>query len=399
LMPILLSVIGMNTHAVFVIACVVCIFGCLLMAFIANLPIALGPAVAILAYFSTVVVQSNHLTWQQGILSVFISGIGLVIVTGFHLQKKILGSLPDSFFSAICAGLGLFLILIALKNSQLISMTTGIFSLHGQAWTSLSWIFILSFVITAVLDRLHVTGTFMIAIILSTLTALAFGFVHDHGFISIPPAMDVHLFTADWHSISNPIIWEAAISLLLMTLFDNTGTLVGLTQTIGTMNKSQARKAISKGVIANAIATLFASLISSPCTSSYLESASGIRAGGKTGLTPFTISICFILLLFFSPLVATVPAQATAAVLLYIGLLMFNQIRLISFNQSPTAWGSVATMILIPLTFSVAEGLGGGLMLYTLLSCLTQKARKNFNQKTIWLTSLLAAFILFFHLT
>jgi AGZA family xanthine/uracil permease-like MFS transporter len=394
LMPTLLSVTGMNNNALFVIACVVCIFSSLLIAFIANLPIAIGPAVAILAYFSTVVVQLNHFTWQQGILAVFISSVGLIIVTAFNLQKKIIASLPDSFFSAICAGLGLFLVLIALKNAQLFNISKSIFSMHWNPWTPGSWVFILSLIITILLDRLRVPGAFIIAIILSTLTSLLVGFTDYQGTISIPPSINANLFTQDWHAISNPAIWQSALCLLLITLFDNTGTLVGLTQTIGTMNQTQARKAISKGVIANALSTFFASLISSPCTSTYLESATGIRAGGKTGLTALTVSLCFILLLFFSPLVTTVPSQATSAVLLYIGLLMFSKISHIPFNLPATAWGCVATIILIPLSFSVVEGLGAGLLFYTFLSPFTQKSRQDFNRKTIWLTALLALFML-----
>lgn len=399
LMPILLSAIGMHTSALFVTACVVCIIGCLLMSLIANLPVAIGPAVAILAYFATVVVHSNHLSWQQGMLAVFIAAVGLVIVTAFHLQKKIVSSLPDQFFSAICAGLGIFLFIIALNNAQLVSMNHGLLSLHLESWKPVSWIFILSLTITLILDRFHIIGTFIIAIIASTLVALAFGWVHYHGFLSLPPSIGPNLFTAKWSAVSNPIIWASAVCLLLITLFDNTGTLVGLTQTMGTMTPENSRKAVSKGVIANAITTLFSSLLSSPCTSTYLESASGIRAGGKTGLTSLTISICFIFLLFFSPLVSMVPPQATSAVLLYIGLLMFSKAKDITFKEPATAWGCIVTVILIPLSFSVAEGLGGGLLAYSILSCLSHNGRKQFNRKTIWLTCLLILFILFFYFT
>jgi AGZA family xanthine/uracil permease-like MFS transporter len=397
LMPDLLSTVGMNPSALFVTACVVAIFGGLLMALIANLPVAIGPAVAILAYFATVVVHANHLSWQQGMLAVFIAAIGLVIVTGFHLQRKIVASLPDQFFSAICAGLGLFLILIALNNSQILSMESSIFSLHWQPWTPLSWIFLLSLVLTIALDRLNVIGTFIIAIVVSTVVALLLGLTSYHGTVSVPPAVSANLIKFDWSAAGNPAIWHAAICLLLITLFDNTGTLVGLTQTIQTMNPTQAKKAISKGVIANAISTLFASLFSSPCTSTYLESASGIRAGGKTGLTSSTTAVCFVLLLFFSPLVATVPSQATSAVLLYIGFLMLSKIRDLRFDQPATAWGALAAALLIPITFSVAEGLGAGLVIYTLLSGMSKKMRAQFNRKTSWLTALLVLFILFFH--
>ncbi len=399
LMPMLLSSIGMHTSALFVTACVVCIIGCLLMSLIANLPVAIGPAVAILAYFATVVVKSNHLSWQQGMLAVFIAAAGLVVVTAFHLQKKIVSSLPDQFFSAICAGLGVFLFIIALNNAKLITLNHGLFSIRPEPWKPESWIFILSLIIAIVLDRFHVIGTFIIAIIASTLAALALGLVHYHGVLSMPPAIGPNLFTAKWNAASNPVIWGAAVCLLLITLFDNTGTLVGLTQTMRTMTPENSRKAVSKGVIANAITTFFSSFISSPCTSTYLESASGIRAGGKTGLTSLTISICFILLLFFSPLVGTVPPQATSAVLLYIGLLMFSKAKDITFKEPATAWGCIVTVILIPLSFSVAEGLGGGLIVYSILSCFSHKGRKQFNRKTIWLTCLLLLFILFFHFT
>lgn len=398
LMPILLSAIGMHANALFMTTTLVCIIGGVLIAFIANLPVAIGPAVAILAYFSMAVVNANHISWQQGMLAVFIAAVGLIVVTAFHLQKKIIASLPDQFFSAICAGLGLFLMLIALKNSQLFQIQHDLLNLHAQPWHPLSWIFILSLIIAVILDRLNVIGSFIIAIITSTLTALLFGLIHYHGLLSLPPSINPNLFTADWHALSNPIIWHAAVCLLLITLFDNTGTLVGLTQAIGITNTEKAKKAISKGVIANAISTLFASLISSPCTSTYLESASGIRAGGKTGLTSFTTAICFIFLLFFSPLVATVPAQATAAVLFYIGFLMLSKVRDINFQNSATAWGSIATVLLIPITFSVAEGLGAGLIIYTLLSLLTKKNRQRFHKNTIWLTCLLVAFTVFFHL-
>jgi AGZA family xanthine/uracil permease-like MFS transporter len=396
-MPSILTTIGMSPTALFVSVCLVCLVGSLLIALIANLPVAIGPAVAILAYFTTVVVQSNDFTWQQGILAVFIAALGLVMVTAFHLQKKIVTALPNQFFSAVCAGLGLFLMLIALNNAHILSMNHRIFKWHWQPWTGLSFIFLLSFVITITLDRLKIMGSFLLAIVISTLVAWAFGFIHYHGLLSMPPSLSANLLKPDWSFVNHLAIWHAAICLLLITLFDNTGTLVGLTQTMHHMTTDQARKAVSKGVIANAIASFFASLLSSPCTSTYLESASGIRAGGKTGLTSSVTATCFLLLLFFSPLVATVPSEATSAILLYIGFLMFSQIQRLRFNEPAVAWGSLCTAVMIPITFSVAEGLGAGLMLYSVMSTFTSNTRKQFNKKTIGLTVFLIVFMVFFH--
>lgn len=397
LMPNLLGNMGMDTQALFVTTCVVCIFGGILMGLIANLPVTIAPAVAIIAYFTTVVVQTNHLSWQQAMLAVFVAAVGLVIVTAFHLQRKIVTSLPQPFFNAICAGLGLFLIIIALNNSQIISLQGNIFSIRWQPWSPPSWIFLLSLVITIALDRLHIIGNFIIAIIIATAFALLTGLSHYHGLFSLPPHVQANLLQFDWNAIHNPIIWHAAICLLLVTLLDNTGTLVGLTQTLDHLDNQQMEQAVSKGVIANALSTLFASLLSSPCTSTYLESATGIRAGGKTGLTSSITALCFVLLLFFSPLVATVPPQATSAIILYIGFLMFSKIRGLHFKEFATTWGSLVTIVLIPMCLSVAEGLSGGLVVYSLLSCCHKKTRDTFNKRTIWLTVLLVLFLLFFH--
>ena len=394
LMPSLLQHIGMPTSSVFVSTILVCIVGSLLMALIANLPIAIGPAVATIAYFASAVATHSTLTWQSGISALIIAAIALFIATCLRVQVNIAKAIPEDFFSAICSGLGLFLVVIALSNASILQVTHKPLSASFLTWGPSTWLFLVSAILSIAFDKLRISGAFILAILITTGIAFIAGLAHYHGLFALPSGIHLSFLQANWQSLHHTAVWETAFCIFLITLFDNTGTLLGLLQLMNRHNTNPKKSGFSRGVMANALSTLTASALASPSTSTYLESAGGIRAGGKTGLTTLVVAVGFVLLLFFSPFVLAIPKEASSGVLFYIGCIMLRKIKDIHWKEWPCTIGCLITALVIPITYSVANGIAAGLVAYTLMSCFTRHRRQQFLYKSLWVTSVLAIFVL-----
>lgn len=394
LMPSMLKHIGMEAHATFVAVCVCCFLGTLLISYIAKLPIALGPGVATIAYFSIVVVGYQGITWQEGVTVLLIASIGLLLFTAMNWQRLILNALPPGFSQAICAGIGLFIICIGLSHAHILNTSNGLLNASWGAWTPRQGLFIASTLLLVFLDQRRIAGAFLLTIIVATVLSLYWGYTHFMGAITIPTAWPHSFFSAKWHYLQNPKAWQFALSLFFITLFDNTGTSMALVNQIPSIAPHKKKKMISKAILANAISCCCAGLLATPCTSSYLESAAGIRSGAKTGTAARVVAICFLLTLFFYPLLQAIPREPIAAILVYIGCLMLGTIRLINWKSIPTAFAVITTAAVIPMTYSIAVGLGAGLIIYTLLSLSSSTSREAFHRQSMGLTVCLCLYLI-----
>ncbi|MBS0350423.1 MAG: NCS2 family permease [Proteobacteria bacterium] len=391
--PSILQSTGMDFGAVYVATCLVTILGCLLMAFMANYPIAVAPAMGLNVFFTYTVVQTLGYSWQNALGIVFISGMIFLLLVATRIRQWIIEYLPENISVGTAAGIGLFITLIALENANIIVRSPGKTLIMAGHLASLpSLLFFIGFFIIAILDYYKIKGAIIIAILITTIISLILGLSHFHGIFAVPPSIKPTLFSLRIGQILNLKDLPVLFTFLLVGFFDATGTLIGvLRQPLFRLDPLRSKR-LSRALIADSIATTAGSLIGTASTSTYIESAAGIEAGGRTGLTSLTISILFLVLLFVSPLAQAVPPFAVAPALAYVGLLMLRNIGHISVNDPIEFIPAIIIVIMIPFTFSIADGLGMGLITFVILKIFTGKIKQL--NPILWL--LAVVFILYF---
>ncbi|MGE3362713.1 MAG: NCS2 family permease, partial [Rhizobiaceae bacterium] len=308
--PEILSTTGMDRGSVFVATCLAAALGSAVMALVANWPIGMAPGMGLNAFFAFTVVAALGFTWQQALGAVFISGVIFFLLTVTGVRSWLVAGIPHSLRSAIAAGIGLFLAIIALKNAGIVvdnpATLIGLGSLHNTG-TLLS---ILGFFIIAALDALKVRGAILIGILVVTVLSMMFGISQFTGIVSMPPSIAPTFLQLDIAGILHAGIIQVILVFVLVEVFDATGTLIGVAKRAKLIEEGKPNN-LGKALFADSAAILGGSLIGTSSTTAYVESASGVQAGGRTGLTALTIAGLFLLALFFSPLAGAVPAYAT----------------------------------------------------------------------------------------
>jgi AGZA family xanthine/uracil permease-like MFS transporter len=384
----ILSAAGIDTQAAFIATAIVTAIACILMGLFSNFPFVAAPGIPLASYFSFYVVQTLGYSWQVALGAVLISGIIFFILTATRIRGLILRSIPDTLMIGTAAGLGLFIALIGLKTAGVIVPTPSTLVKLGNLAEPSIILFFLGFFIIALLEQLKIPGAILIGIVSVTLLSFAIGLNHYHGMISLPS----HLNTWNAFQLNGLFDQKGLIvifTFVLITLFDGTGTLVGLLYQLR-FKMPHVEKRISGALMADSVATVSGALLGTSSISVFCESAAGVRAGGRTGLTAILVGFLFIFAIFFAPLTNTVPAYATAPALLYVGILMIKPITEVQWDDLTEVIPGVATFILIPLSFSIADGLGIGIILYVILKALSGKLKQ---LKPLLI--ILAAFFLF----
>ena len=391
--PAILHAAGMDSGSVYVATCLITIFSCLLVGLMANYPIAIAPAMGLNVFFSYTVVQSLGYSWQNALGIVFISGIIFLLLAITKVRQWIIDLMPEALNVGTAAGIGLFISLIALQNAGIIvkPKSSALLS-SGNITSAPCLLFFLGFFIIAILDFFKIRGAIIISILTVTLISLLFGLTQYHGVFSLPPSIKPTLLALNIHDLLRIDNLSILFAFVLVGFFDATGTLLGVLRQPLFKNDPQRPKKLSRALIADSIGTTVGPLLGTSSTSTYIESAAGIEAGGRTGLTSITICLLFGLLLFISPLAQTIPAFAVAPALIYVGLLMLRNIVHIPVNNPTDFISSMTIVIMIPLTFSIADGLGMGIISYVILKLLTGKI-KELNSMIIGLA---AVFFLYF---
>ncbi|MGQ0583613.1 MAG: NCS2 family permease [Reyranella sp.] len=362
--PDILKAAGMPFEAVFAATCIAAAIGCLLMAFLANYPIALAPGMGLNAYFAFGVVGGMGHTWQVALGCVFISGVIFLIISVLPIREWIVNAIPKSLKMAIAAGIGLFLALIALKNAGIVVAHPATLVTHGKLTSFPVIMATLGFALIVALEYRKIMGGVIIGILVVTIIAVVAGQQKFGGIVGPPPSVMPVFLQMDLAGAFSVGLVTVVFAFLFVDLFDNTGTLIALAHRGGFMRKDGTVPRLRGALIADSSAAMIGAAVGTSTTTSYIESASGINAGGRTGLTAATVAVLFLLALFFAPLAGTIPAYATAPALLYVACLMARGLTEVEWNDITEAAPAVITAIAMPFTFSIADGIAFGFISY-----------------------------------
>jgi AGZA family xanthine/uracil permease-like MFS transporter len=372
--PIILGKTGMDQGAVFVATCVAAAVSTLVMALYANYPIALAPGMGINAFFAFTVVLTYKYTWQQALAAVFCSGVLFFLISVFRIRQYVIDAIPQNLKLAVSAGVGLFLGIIALEEAKVVVDHPATLVTLGDLTNPQPILMLLGFVLIAGLNHRRILGGTLIGILVVTAIGLPFGLAKFTGVISVPPSIAPTFLQLDFSRVTELTFITVVFSILFVDVFDNAGTLIGVTHRTGLMQNGKLAR-MKEALISDSFAAMFGALIGTSTTTSYIESAAGVSAGGRTGLTAAFVGLFFLLALFFAPLAGMIPAYASAAALLYVACVMARGLAEIDWEDVTEYAPAVVTAITMPLTYSIATGIGLGFITYTLAKLIGGKIR------------------------
>lgn len=367
---------GMPTNAVFTATALAAIVGCLVMSIYAKKPFGLAPGMGLNAFFVYTVCLAMGHPWQMALTAIFLEGILFILLTVTNVRKLIVDAIPVTMKRAIGAGIGLYIAFIGLKsagiivNSEATSVALGSFSDPAVILS------IIGFLITSVLVILNVKGGMLLGIIATTLIGIPMGVTNFNGVMSTPPSIEPIFCKFEWSQILSWDMVAIVFTFLFIDMFDTIGTVVGVSVKSGMVDKDGNVDGINKVLMADAVATVAGAVFGTSTTTTYIESASGVSEGGRTGLTSFTIAVCFAIALMFSPLFLAIPGAATGPVLFIVGVMMASPVRDIDWSDYSEAIPAFVTMLLMPLAYSISDGIMLGMITYTLLNALAGKLKK-----------------------
>ena len=372
--PQILGAAGMDKGAVFVATCLASAVCTLVMGLYANYPIALAPGMGLNAFFAFTIVLTYKYTWQQALAAVFCSGVLFMLVSLFRIREYIIDAIPYNLKLAISAGIGLFLAIIGLQSAGIIVDHPATLVTLGNLTQPSAILALLGFVLIAALNYRRILGGTIIGILIVALIGIPFGLAQFQGLISMPPPLTTFL-QLDFSRVMELGFITVVLTLFLVDLFDNAGTLIGVTHRAGLLDKQGRLPRMRQALLSDSVAAMFGSLVGTSTTTSYIESAAGVNAGGRTGLTAVVVAILFLVALFFSPLAGMIPAYATAAALLYVATIMAKGLAEMSWDDVTEYAPAVITAVAMPLTYSIATGIGLGFITYVVIKILAGKAQ------------------------
>jgi AGZA family xanthine/uracil permease-like MFS transporter len=387
--PQILGAAGVPKESVFVATCLVSALGTAVMAFYANYPIAMAPGMGLNAYFAFAVVLGMGIAWPAALGAVFISGCLFILVTVLGLRSMIVNGIPRSLRTAITVGIGLFLALIALKSSGIVVGSEPTLVKVGDLHKAEPILAIVGFFLIVTLDKLRVKGAILIGIIVVTVLSFFVAGNTFHGVFSAPPSIDPTLFKLDIPGALKTGILNVVLVFFLVELFDATGTLMGVASRAGLLVPGKMDR-MNKALLADSAAIIAGAALGTSSTTAYIESAAGVQAGGRTGLTALIVAVLFLAALFIAPLAGVVPAYATAPALLFVACLMLRDLVDIDWHDTTESVPAAITALMMPFTYSIAEGIAFGFISYAVLKLLTGRAREV--KPVIWVIAALFAF-------
>ncbi len=382
--PGILSLTGMDFGAVFVATCVSAAIGCFIMGAFANYPIALAPGMGLNAYFTFAVVKGMGVPWQVALAAVFVSGLIFFAFSFLRIREMLVNALPMSLKMAIAAGIGLFLALIALKNAGLVIASDATLVKMADVYVlengvkSPNWpvlLALLGFFLIVVLDYFRVRGAIIISILLVTALAAGMGLTEFTGVVSAIPSVAPTFMQMDFNRLFDGSMIAVIFVFFLVDLFDSTGTLVGVSHRAGLLQNGKLPR-LKRALFADSTAIVAGAALGTSSITPYVESASGVAAGGRTGLTAVTVGVLMLVCLWFSPLAQAVPAFATAPALLYIGIHMLKSTLEIDWEDMTEAAPAFLTIAFMPFTYSIADGIAMGFISYALIKLLCGRAKE-----------------------
>jgi AGZA family xanthine/uracil permease-like MFS transporter len=374
--PLILGDTGMNKGAVFTATCLAAAFGTLVMALYANYPIALAPGMGINAFFTYGVVVGLHYSWQAALGAVFVSGGLFLIVSLTPLRAWIVESIPRSQKMAIAAGIGLFLGIIALKNAGLIAASRDTYVTLGDVRAPAAILAAVGFIMMVALDARRTPGAILIAVLGMAAAGIALGVSPFHGIASMPPSLAPTFLALDFTSLLQPGALAVILAFFFVCLFDTTGTLIGVTQQSGLAGPDGKLPRLRRAMAADSLSVMVGAALGVSPVTAYIESAAGVRAGGRTGLVGVVVAALFLLSLFLSPLAASIPDYATAPALLFVACMMAKSLTEIAWDDVTEYAPAMVTALSMPLTFSISTGIAFGFIAWVAIKLLAGRMRE-----------------------
>ncbi|AVR96973.1 guanine permease [Pseudoduganella armeniaca] len=373
--PTILAEAGMPKDSVFVATCLAAALGTAIMGLYANYPIGMAPGMGLNAYFAYAVVGGMGVPWPVALGAVFISGCLFVLVSVFGLREMIVNGIPRSLRTAITVGLGLFLALIALKSAGIVAANPATMVAVGDLHQPGAILAIVGFLLVVMLDRMKVRGAILIAIVVVTILSFFFAGNTFHGIVSAPPSLAPTLGKLDIGGAMATGIVNIVLVFFLVELFDATGTLMGVANRAGLLVEGKMER-LNRALLADSTAIVAGAALGTSSTTAYVESAAGVQAGGRTGLTALVVALLFLACLFIAPLAGVVPAYATAPALLFVACLMLRDLADVEWGETTESIPAAVTALMIPFTYSIAHGIAFGFITYAALKLLTGRARE-----------------------
>ncbi|AEI37210.1 MAG: NCS2 family permease [Zymomonas mobilis subsp. pomaceae] len=393
--PTLLAQAGMPYAAVAAATCFAAGFASILMGFYANTPLALAPGLGLNAYFAFTVVGQMGIPWQQALGCVFISGVIFLLLTFAGIRQMIIKAIPRPLFSATAGGIGLFIAFIGLRNAGIIVANPSTMVTLGNLGDKQTLLALLGLLFIALLMAYRVKGAILLGIIAATFIGWSAGLIHFSVNEYTPAMLKKTAFALDikgalyrGHNFGSAVL-EILFVLLFVDLFDNIGTLVAVTKRAGLMNKDGSIPNLNRMLLTDAIATLVGALAGTSTVTSYIESAAGVQSGGRSGLTAVVVGSLFLCMLFIAPYAQVIPVSATSPALILVGALMMAPLTEIDWENIEVSLPAFLTLIIIPLSFSIANGLAFGIIAYAVI----QIGRGKMKKENWLLYSLAALFI------
>ena len=367
---------GMDTNAVFTATALAAVIGTLAMAIYAKKPFGLAPGMGLNAFFVFTVCLTMGYTWQFALTAILIEGFIFVVLTLTKVRTLIVDAIPASVKRAIGAGIGLFIAFIGLKNAGIIVESSATFVTIGDMTHGTALLGVIGIVITSVLVVKNVPGSLLIGILATTLIGIPMGVTNLTGVVDTPPSVAPIFCKFEFHNIFTIDMLIVVFTFLFIDMFDTMGTLVGVCTKAGMMRKDGRIPGLNKAFMADAIATMAGACLGASTTTTYVESASGVAQGGRTGLTAFSTAVCFTVALFFAPLFLSIPSAATTPVLVIVGLFMLTPIKDIDLDDYAEAIPAFITIVMMPLTYSISDGILCGVISYVAINALCQNWKK-----------------------
>lgn len=366
--PAILSETGMDPGALFTTTALSAIVATLMMAIYAKLPFVLAPGMGLNAFFAYTIVLLMGYTWQFALTAVFLEGLLFILFTITGLRQKLVDTVPSVMHHAISAGIGLFLAFLGLKSGGLIVDNAATLITLGDLNNPSVALTVIGLILTSILLVKKVSGAFLIGILLTALIGIPLGVTSFNGITSLPPSIRPIFLQFQWHEVLSIDMFICVITLLFTDMFDTIGTVIGVSQRAGMVDEQGRIRNMNKAFMADAVGTTLGAALGSSTVTTFVESASGISAGGRSGLTAFIAAICFAFALFFAPLFMMIPPQATASVLVLVGLMMTAGISRIDFTNYRTAVPCFICVIMMPFTNSIANGILLGFLTYVTIA-------------------------------
>jgi Permeases len=363
--PQILADAGMDQGAVFVATCLAAAFASAFMGLFANYPIALAPGMGLNAYFTYGVVKGLGYSWETALGAVFLSGVLFLIVSLTRIREWVIDSIPISLKLAIAAGIGMFLAIIGLKSAGIIQASPATLVTLGDLKSLPVALSIIGFLLMVALDARNVPGAIIIGILAVTAAGIALGVGNFGGIFSLPPSIAPVFLKLDILGALEVGLIAIVFTFFFVDVFDNTGTLLGVAHKAGLVGPDGKLPRLRRALTVDSTAAMVGAALGTSTTTSYIESAAGVNAGGRTGLTAVVVAVLFLAALFISPLAGSIPAYATAPALVYVACMMMAAIKDVDFSDATEYAPAVVTVVAMPLTFSIAHGIAFGFIAYT----------------------------------